>query len=134
METNQTLGTANVDNLQLGGGAQFWAYIGNGVEKFLQKWSVKFEQQDGNWSGIITSDKPTQQLKTPGLSGIFKVAVTGYGAHGEQIAWEIKVKPGTNPNIGCNSNCASMVVIGVNDAGTGVEYYTTWDAICSSGK
>jgi len=75
-------GTANVTGpLTLGNGAQFWAYVSpqNNTSKNVTSWSVTIQQQGGNWSGVITSTNPHQQLQTPNLSGIFNVVVEASG-------------------------------------------------------
>ncbi len=101
-------GTANVSkSFQLGDGAQFWAYISpmNDTAKNVTTWEVRLEQMDGNWSGSITSDNPTETLQTPGLSGEFKVTVTASGPNLKEK--QLSPQQGSNPNIGCNSNCAA---------------------------
>ena len=125
-------GTANVSkSFQLGDGAQFWAYISpmNDTAKYVTNWEVKFEQMDGNWTGSITSANPTETLQTPGLSGKFKVTVTGSGPGIKEK--QFSAQSGCNENIGCNSNCASMVTIVATPGGDDANYCTTWDAICS---
>jgi len=121
-------------SLQLGGGAQFWAYISpqNNTEQAVTKWQVTIEQADGNWTGTITSDNPQQQLKTPNLSGLFNVKVTGSGPKMPQK--QLTPQSGSKPNIGCNSNCAAMVGIVATPDGTGANYWTVWDALCSRGE
>ena len=125
-------GIANVEgNLELGGGARFWAYISPQEEtsKFVTKWTVKIEQKDGNWAGSISSDKPTTQLQTPGLSGIFRVSVQASGPNfSEKTLAPVSWSP---PDIGCNSNCAAMVGIVAVKGGGDANYWTTWDAICN---
>jgi hypothetical protein len=115
--------------LQLGGGAQFWAYISpsNNTAACLTSWSVTVSQ--GSWSGTITSNDPQQILQTPNLSGIFDVTVE---AAGQDFAWQ-KLTPTSysKPNIGCNSNCAAMIGIVANPDCTDANYWTTWDAVCS---
>jgi hypothetical protein len=118
----------------LGNGAQFWAYISpeNDTAKAVTKWTVTFKQQRHfpapPWEGSITSDNPHQILQTPGMSGVFQVTVW---ASGPSITWQ-KLEPvsWSNPDIGCNSNCAAMVGIVATPDGTGANYWTTWDAIC----
>jgi hypothetical protein len=116
-------------DLQLGGGAQFWAYISpsNNTAACLTSWSVTVSQ--GSWSGTITSNDPQQILQTPNLSGIFDVTVE---AAGQDFAWQ-KLTPTSysKPNIGCNSNCAAMIGIVANPDCTDANYWTTWDAVCS---
>ena len=103
--------------VELGNGARFWAYI---------------EQQDGNWSGTITSKDPQANLQTPGLSGVFKVTVTAkYGA-GLQPR-QLKPQQGSKPEVGCNSNCAAMVGIVATPGGGDAQYWTVWDAYCNGG-
>ena len=115
--------------IQLGGGAQFWAYISpsNNTAACLTSWSVTVSQ--GSWSGTITWNDPQQILQTPNLSGIFDVTVE---AAGQKFAWQ-KLKPTSysKPNIGCNSNCAAMIGIVANPDCTDANYWTTWDAVCS---
>jgi hypothetical protein len=123
-------GTANVSGaLELGGGAQFWAYISpsNNTSSYVTNWKVTISGDD--WAGSISSDNPTEQLKTPGLSGTFNVVVM---AEGPEFPWqELKPQEGSNADIGCNSNCASMVGIVAVAGGGGANYWTTWDAMCS---
>lgn len=125
-------GLANVKGpIEFGVGAQFWAYISpqNETSKYVTKWEVVIEQLDGNWIGKITSDNPEQQLKTPGLSGIFKVIVH---ASGPKFEWkQLSVEDYSKPDIGCNSNCHAMVGIVANEDGTDAKYWTVWDAFCS---
>ena len=90
---------------------------------------MTIQQQDGNWIGKITSQDPQEQLQTPGLSGVFTVEVWGSGP---DIPWQqLQVQSGSNPDVGCNSNCAAMVGIVANEDGTSAEYWTVWDAFCS---
>lgn len=130
-------GTPNApDTVQLGGGAQFWVYLSpqNNTKEVVKKWKVIFSQ--GNWTGSISSDNPQQVLQTPGLSGIFDIQVlewTGSTLEGQPIP----PQPGSRNQIGCNSNCASMVgiladaepshLIGAPNA----TFWTTWDAMCT---
>lgn len=115
--------------LEVGNGAKFWAYISpsNNTAKVITKWSVTIQQRDGNWIGRITSETPDVVLQTPGLSGVFNVLVVGGGAHVPQHQLLVSGSP---PDIGCNSNCASMVGIVANPEGTDASYWTTWDAYC----
>ncbi len=115
----------------LGGGAQFWAYISpqNNTEENVTKWEVRLEQQDGNWTGVITSANPQQILQTPNLSGLFNVAVIASGP--KFGSKRLTPQSGSKPNIGCNSNCAAMVGIVSNPDGTDANYWTVWDAFCS---
>lgn len=116
-------------SLTVGNGALFWAYISpqNDTAAKVTKWAVTIEQ--GDWSGMISSDDPQAQLQTPGLSGIFKVTVTGSGPN--MAGMTLSPQAGSSANIGCNSNCASFVGIVANEDGTSAEYWTTWDAFCS---
>jgi hypothetical protein len=114
---------------QLGGGAQFWAYISpsNNTAQWVTKWEVVLTQ--GNWKDSITSDLPHKILKTPDLSGVFDVTVW---ASGPNFPWQqITPAAGSQPNVGCNDNCAAMVGIVANASGTGANYWTVWDAICN---
>ena len=125
-------GTANVSgSVELGGGAQFWAYISpsNNTSSYVTTWKVTISTDD--WAGTITSDNPTEQLKTPGLSGTFNVQVM---AEGPEFSWQELTNVSWSPaDIGCNSNCASMVGIVATEDGKGANYWTTWDAICQPG-
>jgi hypothetical protein len=114
--------------LQVGNGAVFWAYISpqNDTAKAVTKWSVTISQ--GNWSGQITSANPQQQLQTPRLSGTFTVAVTGSGPNMPEQ--KLTPQQGSNPDIGCNSNCASMVGIVATPDRKSANYWTVWDAFC----
>lgn len=119
------------ERAQLGGGAQFWAYISgqNETPTRVTKWEVRIEQTDGNWVGSITSENPRENLKTPGLSGVFNVRVTASGPEFGET--ELTPLPESKADIGCNENCASMVGIVASETGVGANYWTTWDAICS---
>ncbi|MGJ3233092.1 MAG: hypothetical protein ACFE0P_14980 [Oceanicaulis sp.] len=110
-------------------GAQFWAYISpsNNTAQVLTDWEITLTQKDGDWTGKM-SKNGDQQLQTPGLSGVFDVKVVASGN-----GWgptELQAK-GSPSDVGCNSNCASMVGIVADQGGGGATYWTTWDAICS---
>ena len=124
-------GKANVENVSLGGGAQFWAYLSpqHDTHENVTEWSVTVQQANGNWVGIVTSENPTQTLQTPGLSGLFNVKVVASGP--KLPKKELAPTKDSKPNIGCNSNCAGMVGIVSNADGTDAEYLTVWDAMCS---
>lgn len=115
--------------LETGNGAQFWVYIStkNNTSENLKSWSVKISQ--GSWSGEINSKNPKQILKTAGRSGLFDVVVKAEGTNFEMQ--QIQPGKGATKNIGCNSNCASMVKIELIESGDKAFYYPTWDAICS---
>jgi hypothetical protein len=119
------------ESVQLGGGAQFWAYVSgqNETPTRVTQWSVQIEQIDGNWVGTITSDDPRQMLQTPELSGVFAVRVTASGP--EFGPMQLEPLPDTQPNVGCNSNCAAMVGIVASPTDVGANYWTVWDAYCS---
>lgn len=110
-------------------GALFWAYISgqNDTPTVVTDWSVTISQ--GGWSGTVTSADPQQQLQTPGLSGVFDVVVTASGPSFPKTT--LKPQAGSNPNVGCNSNCAAMVGIVALEGGGGAEYWTVWDAFCN---
>jgi hypothetical protein len=117
--------------VELGNGAQFWAYISpqNNTENVVSHWEVRLQQQDGNWTGKITYENPQQILQTPNLSGLFNVEViadvAGVGPK------RLTPQAGSKPVIGCNSNCASMVGIVASPDGKNAYYWTTWDAFCN---
>ena len=115
--------------VELGKGAQFWAYISgqNNTPKVVHKWEVRLQQ--GNWSGTITSDNPQQILQTPGLSGLFDVVVTA--AVAGLAPKQLTPQAGSKPNIGCKSNCAAMVGIVATPDGLNANYWTVWDAFCN---
>lgn len=128
-------GLANTKNLKLGGGAQFWVYLSpqNNTAEVLKTWSVTISQ--GNWKGTITSDNPTAQLQTPGLSGTFTVEATtlSYSTN-PPMTVQIPPQDGSSNEIGCNSNCASMVglvAVPGNLGGSPAQFWTTWDAMCT---
>jgi hypothetical protein len=132
-------GRANIKGeLKLGGGAQFWVYLSpqNNTASVVKGWSVTFTQ--GNWSGSITSENPTQQLQTPNLSGLFDIVITEIdnSTHPPRKIAIPAMPPSTN-QIGCNSNCSSMVGIVANEkpmpGGANAKFWTTWDAMCSNG-
>jgi hypothetical protein len=112
---------------QLGGGAQFWVDVANDAKPFITTWKVTISNND--WSGAVSSDNPREILKTPGLSGDFNVSVW---AEGPDFDWqELSAGEGCQANIGCNSNCASMVGLSTSPDGKSANYCTTWDAACS---
>lgn len=132
---SQTIGKANsAETVKLGNGAQFWVYLSpqNNTSEMITKWSVTFSQ--GQWSGVISSDNPTQQLQTPNLSGIFDIKVELLS--GSTGSWrQIPPQNGSNNEIGCNSNCASMVGIVADSTNPplgaiNAHFWTTWDALC----
>jgi hypothetical protein len=122
------------ETIQLGNGAQFWVYLSpqNDTSKMITTWKVTFSQ--GNWSGTISSDNPTQQLQTPNLSGIFDIKVELLS--GSTGGWrEIPAQDGSTNQIGCNSNCSSMVGIVADSTNPPIgainaHFWTTWDALC----
>lgn len=137
METTNVSGTANSSGqLQLGGGAQFWVYLSpqNDTAKMISTWRVTFSQ--GNWSDSISSENPTKQIHTPNLSGIFEIKVELLS--GSTCTWrQIPPQAGSYNEIGCNSNCASMVGIvadSTNPAPGAINahFWTTWDAMCKT--
>ena len=129
-------GIANAASvLKLGGGAQFWAYISpqNNTAELITNWEVIISQ--GNWTDSITSQNPTKQIQTPELSGLFEVVVKVLsGSTGDWQA--IKPLPPSTNQIGCNSNCASMVGIVAESThplpgSINANFWTTWDALCT---
>ncbi|MBY0573362.1 MAG: hypothetical protein K2P84_06740 [Undibacterium sp.] len=129
-------GLANIEgNLNLGGGAQFWVYISpqNNTVNVVKNWSVTFSQ--GNWMDSITSENPTKQIQTPNLSGLFDIKITEIdgSTNPPRVIAIPPMAPSTN-QIGCNSNCASMVGIVANETilygGPNATFWTTWDAVC----
>lgn len=132
-----TTATANAnapETIQLGNGAQFWVYLSpdNNTAKMIGTWRVTFSQ--GNWIGTISSENPTQQLQTPNLSGIFEIKVELLS--GSTGTWrQIPPQQGSTNEIGCNSNCSSMVGIvadSTNPAPGAINahFWATWDALC----
>jgi hypothetical protein len=124
-------GLANVNGkLELGGGAEFWAYVSPQEEtsKYVTDWKVSIEQTNGNWADSINSNDPQQELHTPNLSGIFNVKVTASGPNFKEMT--LKPLPDSKPDVGCNSNCAAMVGIVADKGGKGAHYWTVWDAVC----
>ncbi len=136
-QTDKSYNANSSGQVQLGGGAQFWVYISpqNDTVKMITQWRVTFSQ--GNWSQMISSDNPTQQIKTPGLSGVFDIKVeTLSGSTGTWRA--IPAQQGSENKIGCNANCASMVGIVADSTSPApgainAHFWTTWDAFCKSG-
>jgi len=128
-EFQDNVGTMK-NKVELGDGAQFWAYISpeHETSKYITRWEVRIEQADSNWSGIINSDNPEEILQTPNLSGIFKVTVRASGRKFEEKT--LPPKLGSKPDIGCKSNCTAIVGIVATEGGGGANYWTTWDAIC----
>ena len=110
-------------------GAQFWAYISptNNTGEKVTQWTVTISQD--NWEGTITSDNPQEILQTPGLSGIFTVVVEGSGPYMPTTTFG--ALPDSEADIGCNSNCTSMVGIVATRDGKDAHYWTVWDALCS---
>lgn len=127
------LGRKNIagGKINLGGGAQFWAYISpqNNTENYVTKWRVRLEHTTSNWAGEITSEYPEKFLQTPELSGIFNVRVSASGPNFKEknldcVNW-------SPADIGCSSNCSAMVGIVASEDGNDAQYWTTWNAICS---
>ena len=110
-------------------GAQFWAYISpsHDTETVLTDWEITLTQKDGNWTGTMRKGGDTH-LETPGLSGVFDVKVVASGHGWGPVELQAKDSPS---DIGCNSNCASMVGIVADQGGGGATYWTTWDAFCN---
>jgi hypothetical protein len=123
-------------SIQLGNGAQFWVYLSpnNDTSKMITTWRVTFSQ--GNWSGTISNENPTQQLQTPNLSGIFDIKVELLS--GSTGTWrEIPAQEGSRNQIGCNSNCSSFVGIVADSTSPApgainAHFWTTWDALCKT--
>lgn len=131
------LGTANSGSvINLGNGAKFWAYLSpqNETSKMIRNWKVTISQ--GNWSDSITSEDPTKQIQTNQLSGIFNVSVQVLS--GSTGIWqELDPVSGSTNQIGCNSNCSSMVGIVADSTNPPIgsinaKFWTTWDALCSN--
>lgn len=135
--TSTSVNANSTGQLQLGGGAQFWVYLSpqNDTAKMITKWRVTFSQ--GNWSDSISSDNPTKQIQTLNLSGIFEIKVELLS--GSTGTWrQIPPQTGSNNEIGCNSNCASMVGIVADSThpligAINAHFWTTWDAMCRTG-
>ena len=130
-------GIANSSNeLKLGGGAQFWVYLSpqNNTANVVKGWSVTLSQ--GNWSDSITSENPTKQIQTPNLSGLFDIKITETdGSTNPPRIVDIPAQAPSTNQIGCNSNCSSMVGIIADEkpllGGPNAHFWTTWDALCS---
>jgi hypothetical protein len=91
---------------------------------------VGLDPAEGWQLGTITSEDPYKVLQTPKLSGTFNVTVFGSGP---KFAWQkLTVVSWSPADIGCNSNCASMVGIVATPDGTAANYWTTWDAVCKT--
>lgn len=135
--TSTSVNANSSGQLQLGGGAQFWVYLSpqHDTAKMITKWRVTFSQ--GNWSDSISSDNPTKQIQTPNLSGIFEIKVELLS--GSTGTWrQIPPQAGSHNEIGCNSNCASMVGIVADSinpliGAINAHFWTTWDAMCRTG-
>ena len=135
--TSTSVNVNSSGQVRLGNGAQFWVYLSpqNDTSKMISTWRVTFSQ--GNWSEIISSEDPTKQIQTPNLSGIFDIKVELLS--GSTGTWrQIPPKQGSNNEIGCNSNCASMVGIVADSINPPIgainaHFWTTWDAMCSAG-
>lgn len=110
---------SSLDVLELDDGAKFWGYISpqRSTEKIVTKWTIRLEHTTSNWVGEITHRDPPGLLTTPGLSGIFNVKVTVSGPRLPEQT--IECEDYSRPEIGCNSNCASMVGIVATEAGDG---------------
>jgi hypothetical protein len=122
------------DQVQLGGGAQFWVYLSpqNDTSKMISTWRVTFSQ--GNWSDVISSDDPTKQIQTPNLSGMFDIKVELLS--GSTGGWrQIPPQAGSYNEIGCNSNCAAMVGLVADSlnpppGAINAHFWTVFDALC----
>ncbi|AZA92500.1 Uncharacterised protein [Chryseobacterium nakagawai] len=135
--TSTSVNANSSGQLQLGGGAQFWVYLSpqHDTAKMISKWRVTFSQ--GTWSDSISSDNPTKQIQTSNLSGIFEIKVELL--NGSTGTWrQIPPQAGSHNEIGCNSNCASMVGIVADSINPPIgainaHFWTTWDAMCRTG-
>jgi len=120
----------NQGQLTVGNGARFWGYISseNDTSRFVMEWKIQIRQEKGNWADVISSDDPGYAPHTPGLSGIFKLRVTASGPNFGTIT--LSPLSWSRPEVGCNSNCASMIGIVATPDGKSANYWTTWDAYC----
>ncbi|MGE8433038.1 hypothetical protein [Chryseobacterium joostei] len=135
--TSTSVNANSSGQVTLGNGAQFWVYLSpqNDTSKMISTWRVTFSQ--GDWSDFISSENPTKQIQTPHLSGIFDIKVELLS--GSTGTWrQIPPQAGSNNEIGCNSNCASMVGIVADSTNPligsiNAHFWTTWDAMCGVG-
>ncbi|AZA56135.1 hypothetical protein [Chryseobacterium shandongense] len=136
MEANTSYNVNSTGELTLGGGAQFLVYLSpqNDTAKMIGQWKVTLSQ--GNWQDSISSDNPAKHLQTPNLSGIFNVKVEVLS--GSTGTWkEVPAQEGSTNEIGCNSNCASMVGIVADSTSPApgainAHFWTTWDVFCKA--
>ena len=135
--TSTSVNANSSGQVTLGNGAQFWVYLSpqNDTSKMISTWRVTFSQ--GDWSDFISSENPTKQIQTPHLSGIFDIKVELLS--GSTGTWrQIPPQTGSNNEIGCNSNCASMVGIVADSTNPligsiNAHFWTPWDAMCGVG-
>jgi hypothetical protein len=121
----------NQGQLTVGNGAKFWAYLSPeyNTPQFVTEWNIQIQQENGNWADVISSADPGYAPQTPNLSGVFKLRVTASGPNFGTIT--LSPVSWSKPDIGCNTNCASMIGIVVAPDGKSANYWTTWDAYCS---
>lgn len=112
-------------------GASFGAYLSPeyGTAALVTTWSVRVEQQQGSWSGTITSDDPAQILRAPGLSGRFSVTVIAAGPHLPEK--QLSPVSSVRADVSCSGHCRALVGIVASPDGTDAAYWTTSDAICA---
>ena len=110
--------------------AQFWAYLSpqNATGQAVTRWEIRLAQEGGSWAGTLTSEGPREPLQTPELSGLFTVRVTASGPGFAER--ELQPLPDSEPEIGCNDNCAAMIGIVADEDGGGARYWTVSDALC----
>jgi hypothetical protein len=117
--------------LIVGNGARFWSYLSTeyNTPQFVTEWNIQIQQENGNWTDVISSADPGYEPQTPGLSGIFKLRVTASGPNFGTIA--LSPTSWSKPDIGCHANCAAMIGIVAAPDGKSAQYWTTSDAYCS---
>jgi len=117
----------------LGKGACFWVYLSpqNDTAKVVKDWVVTLTQ--GEWSASISSKDPRPFLQTEGMSGVFEVRVEWQQPPNDLVI-DLTPLPDTNPDVGCNSNCAAMIGIVADEQGSSANYWTVWDALCKRGE
>lgn len=121
------------DNVELGGGAQFWGYLSGmyQTQQIITGFRIELKHTSSDWKGTISyEDYRVGMLKTPELSGDFIVAVYASGTGFSEKRLELLDDPSIehNPNISCRADNAGMIGIIAAEDGKDAKYWTVSNA------
>jgi hypothetical protein len=104
-------------------GARFSAYLSprDDTPHWLTKWTVTIEHADGDWSGSLTSDAPTDELQTPNLGGTFYLSVW---ASGPNLPWQQLAPQTGNQQLDCRRDCSAMIAMVASGLGHSASFWT----------